>query len=136
MKFENSKYFNTLTHKLIELPFGKFYLCEEFMISEIDPEIHFDWEMIETLIPFLIEHYGEDINIAYISNRVHSYSFDPNSWIKFERDYDFVFTGAVVYYDELNEINAALEKKIMKNSLKPYRNLDEAINWVLNLIKI
>ena len=136
MTFENSNYFNILEHKLIELDFGKFYLFEKFMIAEINAGIHFDWKNIETLISFLVEHYGENINIGYISNRVHSYSFDPNSWIKFEKDFAFVSAGAVVIYDSISKLNANIEKQLMNKSLKQFLSLDEAINWIINLDEI
>ena len=136
MKFEDSTYFNLLNHKLIELPFGRYFLLDEFIIAEINQEIHLDWKKIEMIISKLINHYGEEINIAYISNRVNSYSFEPNSWIKFEKEYGFVFATAIVYYDQMNAYNATLEKHLVQNSLKRCRSLDEAIHWVLNLKEI
>ena len=136
MKFEDSDYYKVLDHKIIELPFGRYYLLDNFMISEINQEVHLTWENIETIISVLLEFYGEDINIAYISNRVHSYSFDPNSWIKFEKDYGFVFATAIVYYDQMSAYNATLEKHLVQNSLKRCRSLNEAINWILNLKEV
>lgn len=136
MKFEDSNFAKSLSYKLLELPFGNFYLLNRFMITEIHSEKHFGWDEVEILIPSIVNHYGEDVNIAYISNRVNSYSFDPNSWIKFEEQYGFIFAGAVVYYNQINELNATLEKSLMQNSLKRCRSLDEAINWVLNLREV
>ena len=133
MKFENSTYFKTLNHKLVDLPFGKFYLSDKFIISEIKPETHFGWEEVEQVIPVLVAHYGENIRVAYISNRVNSYSYNPYSWIKFEKDYGFIIASAIVNYDNLNVLNTTLEKHLSQNSIKRCFSLDEAINWVLNL---
>jgi len=133
MKFKDSSFFNSLTFKPIHLPFGTFYLFEDFLISEINAEIHFDWQMVEILISNLVEHYGKDINIAYISNRINSYSFDPSSWTKFEKDYNFVVASAIVSYTNRNVINATIEKHISQNSIKRCSNLNQAIGWVTNL---
>jgi len=133
MKFEDSIYYSSLKHRLIELPFGKFYLFDHFIISEINSEVHFDWKKIEKLIYLLVEHYGENIKIAYISNRVNLYSFDPYLWIKFEKDYGFIVASAMVCYDERNKMNASLEKHISNNSIKRCWNLNKAIEWVQNL---
>ncbi len=32
--------------KKIRLPFGKFFLCEDFVVAELDHEIHVDWSII------------------------------------------------------------------------------------------
>ncbi|MGC1204728.1 MAG: hypothetical protein WA839_07565 [Flavobacteriaceae bacterium] len=133
MKFEDSQYFHDLEHISFEFPFGQFYFMEKFMISEIIPEIHLNWDKVKELISLAIEYYGADAKIGFISNRINSYSTEPESWIKLEKNYNFIVASAIVSYTPINYMNATLEKRMSKNSMKRCDNLDEAINWMLNL---
>ncbi|WP_339916503.1 hypothetical protein [Yeosuana marina] len=130
MYFENSNYFKELEHKKLEFTFGNFYLCNHFFISEINEGVHFDWEKIKIVMPKIIDYYGDNSQLGYISNRVHSYSMDPYSWQKVDQKYGVIVAGAIVYYNDLMYKNATLEKLFSKKSLKRCINLDEAIYWM------
>ncbi|MEY8868478.1 MULTISPECIES: hypothetical protein [Flavobacteriaceae] len=133
MTFENSKYFNLLKHSKVEFSFGNFYLFDKFIISEINEGVHFDWDKIQQVIAALIDYYGSNLKIGYISNRVNPYSIEPQLWIRFQRDYGFIVASAMVSYTELNYINASIEKRFSEMSIKRCGSLDEAINWIKNL---
>ncbi|MGG5487032.1 hypothetical protein [Gaetbulibacter sp. PBL-D1] len=133
MTFENSKYFNVLKHSKVEFSFGKFYLFDKFIISEINEGVHFDWDKIQQVIAALIDYYGSNLKIGYISNRVNPYSIEPQLWIRFQRDYGFIVASAMVSYTELNYINTSIEKRFSEMSIKRCGSLDEAINWIKNL---
>ncbi|OUR98988.1 hypothetical protein A9Q86_13030 [Flavobacteriales bacterium 33_180_T64] len=133
MKFENSKYFSKLKCSKIEFDFGNYYLFDQFVISELNEGIHFNWEKIQKVSSILLAHYGNTIKIGYIANRIHSYSIEPLLWIKFQKEYDFIIASAIISYNDLNFINATLEKRFFQNSLKRCSSIDEAVNWVRNL---
>lgn len=133
MTFENSKYFNVLKHSKVEFSFGKFYLFDKFIISELNEGIHFDWDKIQQVIAVLIDYYGSNLKIGYISNRVNPYSIEPQLWIRFQRDYGFIVASAMISYTELNYINTSIEKRFSEMSIKRCGSLDEAINWTKNL---
>ena len=133
MRFEENKYFNLLPHSKIEFSFGNFYLCDTFVISEINEGIHFDWDKILEVIGALLDYYGEDLKIAYISNRVDSYSIEPQLWYKFHKEFDFIIATATVAYNDRGYINASIEKQFTKSSLKRCNRLDDAIGWVKQL---
>ena len=133
MIFEKSTYFNQLTYKKLVFPFGKFYLFDNFVISELNEGIHFDWGKIQELSVELISHYGYNISIAYISNRIHSHSIDPHLWTNFNKEFGFIVANAVVVYDDISYMNATLEKQFTGKSLKRCSSLEEAIHWVQNL---
>ena len=133
MTFEESKYFKLLNHKKVEFPFGVFYLMDKFIISELNDEIHFDWDKIQEVIGMLIDNYGEKPRIGYLSNRVNSYSIEPQLWLDFHRDYDFIIASAMVSYTDFNYLSATIEKHFTKASLKRCFSLDEAILWMLEL---
>lgn len=133
MRFEDSKLSQTLNYKKITLPSGDFYFFDKFVISEINGGIHFDWDQILVLIGVMIDFYGKDLKIAYISNRINAYSFEPQLWVKFEKEYNFIIASAVVVYNDLNYVNASLEKKFSSTSIKRCGSLEIALHWVNNL---
>lgn len=133
MRFEDSKYYNHLeTHK-IEMPYGNFYFCADFFIAELNEGVHFDWEKVDYMMSKIIEFYGPDSKLGYISNRIHSYSTDPNSWKKADKKYGVIVASAIVYYNDFAYKSASLEKLFSKKSIKRCFNLDEAVLWMKNL---
>ena len=133
MRFEDSKYSKLYKHKKIEFPFGQFYLLDKAVISELNEGEHFDWDKILKVVETLLDYYGMDIKIGYISNRVYSYSIQPELWIDFQRQFDFIVATAVVSYTDYSYMTASLEKHFSKNSIKRCETLEEAIAWVENL---
>ena len=91
MTFENSKYSNLLEYKKVELPYGTFYITKQFVISELNEGIHVNFEMVSKLIAHFSEEISNDIRIGYIANRINAYSFEPQLWLDFNNDYDFVY---------------------------------------------
>tara|TARA_R110000868_G_scaffold91812_4_gene254427 strand:+ start:10051 stop:10464 length:414 start_codon:yes stop_codon:yes gene_type:complete len=133
MYFESSKYFKEFENKKLEFSFGKFYLCDHFFISELNEGVHFDWGKIRLVMSKIIEFYGNDIKLGYISNRIHSYSIDPQSWEKVDKKYNIIVASTIIYYNNFTYKNASLEKLFSKKSIKRSINLDEAIYWINNL---
>nr|WP_321234310.1 hypothetical protein [uncultured Psychroserpens sp.] len=133
MTFENSKYSKLLDYKKIEFPFGNVYIVDHFVISELNEGIHVDFAMVSELIGKFSEDISNDIRIGYIANRINSYSFEPQLWIDFNNDYDFLIASAVVSYNDFSYLNSSLEKHFFKKSLKRCHSLDEAIEWMSSL---
>lgn len=136
MEFENSKLSNLLEYSKVEFPFGNFYLLDKFVIAELKEGVHFSWDKIEEVIATVINHYGKNIDIAYISNRINNYSLEPQLWIDFQKKHDFIVATAIVVYTKSNYMNASIEKHIFKNSIKRCESLTQAIEWVNNLVEL
>jgi hypothetical protein len=132
MKFKDSKYYK-LKHYTIKRPFGNFYLLENFFISELNEGVHFDWEMIKSVMDEVVMFYGFDAQIGYISNRTHSYSTNPQTWDGIYKEYGLIIAGAIVTYNAMAFMNATLEKQFYKKSIKRCLSLEEAIEWISNL---
>ncbi len=130
MTFEDSPFYSKYTHVKKEFDFGNFYLCDNFYISEIFEGVHFDWFKVEQLVDVLLEFYGIDCKIAWISNRINSYSIDPHTWIKFHKKYDFLVAGAIIVYNEVNYLSASVEKMFAQVSLKRCTSLGEGFEWI------
>jgi len=133
MTFENSKYSKVLEYKKFEFLFGNLYITNHFVISELNEGIHVDYKMVSELIHKFSEEISNDIKIGYIANRKNAYSFEPQLWVDFNNDYDFIVASAVVIYNDFSYLNSTLEKHFFKKSLKRSHSLDEAIEWMLAL---
>ncbi|NMH89906.1 hypothetical protein [Flavivirga algicola] len=135
MKFENSPFSKTINYYKLEMSFGYFYLCKKFIISELHAGIHLDWPKIQEVAKDVLNFYGKDDKVGYISNRINSYSVDPQVWTKAEKynRNNMVIGGAIIYYNDMMYRNASLEKRFSKIQVLPCLSLDEAIDWVLNL---
>lgn len=136
MKFEASKFYKELKPLKLELPFGKYYFFDNFLISEIAEGIHFDWSKAEKLIVEIIKFYGKNVQVGFISNRINHYSVDPQNWVKLEKKHTFIAASAIVIYNNSNFMNASIEKQFAKKSIKRCRSLAEAIDWMINLKEI
>ncbi|GAA4299615.1 hypothetical protein [Aestuariibaculum suncheonense] len=132
MTFENLAYYDSKQFFKLEKPFGVFYFGEKFVLSELNEGVHFDWPMVENLINDIIAFYGSDAKLAYISNRIYSYSRDPHNWNKLSK-YNIIVASAVVIYNDMAYMNATLEKRFSKESIKRCTSLSEAIEWVFDL---
>jgi len=134
MKVNDSKFIN-LEHEEIKLPFGNFYFFKRFVVSELNEGTHFDWKKVKILSELMVNQYGKDEKVIYISNRVNSYSIEPQSWLKFDKKYHLFISTGIVAYDNSGGLSVVLERLFAKESIKRFRSLKEAIDWALELTK-
>ncbi len=133
MRFEESQYYIDLKPYKIEKPFGVFYFCEKFFISEMHEGVHFEWNLIEDVMSEIIKFYGKDSKLGYIPNRINSYSVNPQYWDKVDKEYNIIIASAIVIYSPMSMMNATLEKHFFKKSMKRCNSLCEAIEWMKNI---
>lgn len=133
MKFENTPYGKTLSFYKLEMPFGNFFFCEKFIISEINAGVHFDWSKIEPVLKEALTFYTPGIKLGYISNRINSYSVEPQDWAKVATSSNMMAGSAIVYYNYMMYLNASLEKRFSKVDMHYCLSLEEAIDWITNL---
>ncbi|MBU2927220.1 hypothetical protein [Winogradskyella psychrotolerans] len=133
MKFEDSKYSKLLSYKKVEFSFGTLYETEYFLLSELNEGIHVDHHIASELISRFSDLILRGHKIGYIANRYNSYSFDPQLWVDFNNDYDAFIASAIVTYSDFSYLNASLEKQFFSKSLKRCDNLEQAIEWIMNL---
>jgi len=129
---ENSVFRGTYRIKLI-LGFGEFYVFDKFIIGEVYEGQHVGWDSVKILIDKVYEHFeSTDIDIAYISNRIHSYSLQPKDWLNFYRERHKIKSFSIVSYNKLGAMNIALERIFSKAPINNFPNLEAAVDWVLN----
>lgn len=132
MRVEDSKY-KDLYDKKVVLECGNFYYFKKFIISEIKEGIHFTWETAKECIDKAYEHYGQDIKVVYISNRVNSYSVNAQDWLKFYQERHHLEAIAIVAYNKMGLMNVVLEKIFNQARLRKFSKLDDAVTWALAL---
>jgi len=133
VKFIESKYFGELDHSKLDFEYGNVYLFDNFVIAEIYEGIHLDWDKTKVFAEKLIEYYGSGIKLGYISNRVNSYSVDPQSWKRTEKTYNLVLAASIVSYNVFSSLNAKIENHFATNKIQNYASLDEAISWIKSI---
>lgn len=115
------------------LDFGDFYVFDKYIIGQVHEGEHVGWDAVKVLIDKVYEHFGSsDIDIAYISNRIHSYSLQPKDWLNFYRERHKIESFNIVTYGRLGAMNIALERVFSKAPIKRFSNLEAAVDWVLN----
>ena len=132
MRVEDSIY-KDLYDKKVSLTSGNFYFFKKFIIAEINDGVHFTWEIAKDTIDRAYEHYGQDVKVAYISNRVNSYSVNAQDWLKFYQERHHLEGIAIVAYNKMGLMNVVLEKIFNETRLRKFSKLDDAVNWVLSL---
>jgi hypothetical protein len=133
MRFEDSLFSKSLSFNTIELDFSTIYLFDDFFVIEVNEGEHFNSEKLNLLLSALRAHYGHHKRLAYIANRVNSYSIDPVLWTYFDKDDSILIAASIVSYRDSTFISANIEKKMASIPMKRALSLAEAINWVNQL---
>jgi hypothetical protein len=118
-----------------EFEFGSFYFFDGLVISEINKGVFFQWKMAKKAVTAFKEFYGEEEPIAYISNRIHSYTVAPTDWLKFYNHRHELAYYSVVGNTKGSLLSTLLEKMFFKVSLMQFNELDEAIVWSLEKLE-
>jgi len=133
MFFEASIFAKSLNYKKVELDFGVYYLFDNFFITEVNEGEHFDYAKLNVLLSSLRAHYGTHKRLAYIANRINSYSIDPVLWSYFDEDDSILIAAAIVIYRDSTYLNANIEKQLASIPIKRAQSLNDALNWVSGL---
>ncbi|MEM7086067.1 MAG: hypothetical protein AAF489_07785 [Bacteroidota bacterium] len=129
---ENSVLKDKYRIKLV-LDFGDFYVFDKYIIGEVREGQHVGWDDVKIMIEKVYEHFGSsDVDLAYISNRIHSYSLQPKDWLNFYRERHKVRSFSIVAYNKLGVMNIALERIFSKTPIKKFSSLEAAVDWVLH----
>jgi len=118
-----------------EYQFGTFYFFKGLVISEINEGQTFGWEMAKKAIDATREVFGEDMPIAYISNRINAYHVVPTDWAKFYSNRNQLSFYSVVGNTKGSFASLVMERMFFKNSIKQFTDLEKAIEWSMERIK-
>lgn len=119
--------------KTLYFEFGEIRIFNSFVIVVMKEGITVKPEYNEDLVN-ISEKYFKDKPFAYITYRKNSYSVNPMVYLK-TSEIENLVAFAVVCKDDLHKSNLELEKMFLKKPFKQFTNLDDAKNWVKELIK-
>ncbi|MDO1500800.1 hypothetical protein Q2T40_11730 [Winogradskyella maritima] len=130
MKFENSTLYTNLKFHKLQLEFGTYYLCDSFVIGELNAGVHFDFNKADIIAEEIIKHYGEGPKLNLIANRIHSYSVEPQNWTRVLKKYpDLLCSSCVVAYNTMSTLNASLENRFFIEDILLFNSLEDAVLW-------
>ncbi len=111
----------------VKYDFCDFSVFDNFLIAVMKEGITVVPEHNEVLIE-LANKYFKNRPFAYITNRINSYSVDPNVFKETSKIENLV-AFAVVSQQELGIANASFEKVFLKKPHKSFTKLIDAIQW-------
>ncbi|WP_412984498.1 hypothetical protein [Pontimicrobium sp. IMCC45349] len=124
---------------LIELnyDYADVFVYEGFVIVEFAEGLVFNWDdygqtMVKDVCDYLDTNGGD---LVYISHRINNYSVKATDWMKlYSLNYD-VRANAVVGYKPNSFLTTVIENLFLKNKIKRFNSLIDAVNWVKQLVK-
>ncbi|WP_231567323.1 hypothetical protein [Lacinutrix sp. Hel_I_90] len=117
-----------------DLNHAEVFIFDDFLIKQIKEGVVITPEHNKELKTLISKHF-KDKNIAYISNRVASYTVDPMVYKEAEKIHNLV-AMAIIPATETMRANAEFEKKFYHRPYNIFDNLTDAIIWVHSIINI
>jgi len=118
-----------------EYQFGTFYFFNGLVIGELNQGITFSWEMGKKAVDAAKDIFGDDMPIAYISNRINDYYVVPADWAKFFKNRHKLNFYCVVGNTKGSFTSLVMERMFFKNSIRQFTDLEKAIEWSLQRIE-
>lgn len=119
--------------KTLNFEFGEIRVFKNFVVVVMKEGITVMPKYNDVLIEIAKKYYSNQ-PFGYITYRKNSYSVDPMIYIETSKIENLV-AFAVVSSDALRVSNLEIEKRFLKKPFEHFSNLDDAKNWVLELIK-
>ena len=108
------------------------FVFDDFLIKQVKEGVKIDLEETEELKLILDEHF-KNKKMAYISNRVTSYSVNPLVYKEVEKMSNLVAI-AIIPKDEKMRQSAEFERQFFNKPFEIFENLSDAIQWVQKII--
>ena len=127
----DSLYRNKILKKL-DFHFGEFYLCKDFIVSEVFEDRVFGVEEASQVVDEAVAYYEKmEMNHKklYIANRINKYSVKPTGWLKFGHLRKYLYGYCVVDDSKHGLLSAILESKFVPVGFKSVTTLEDAISW-------
>ncbi|MBW2937906.1 hypothetical protein KXJ69_07295 [Aureisphaera sp. CAU 1614] len=119
--------------KLYKLKFGEVHIHDFYVMAIIAEGVIIDKKNSDTIIELAVKHFPND-SFGYITHRIHSYSVDPTVY-KDVAEIKNLVGFAIVTGNSKGLKNSDFEQFFIKKPSKAFKELDEAIRWVKELIE-
>lgn len=129
--------YDQVIHEL-QLDFGDFYFFDTYLVGEIHSDVEVSWkhhfkETVKIIFDFYQNLNGSGKELVYITNRINPYTVIPSDWLHFFK-YSYSLKGyAVVNPNRNGKLNSVFEKIFLKNKLKNFTELSDAVLWAKQL---
>ena len=117
---------------ILESTVGKIYFCDNIVIVEAKEGITLSYKNGFPVLVFGLQYLGTK-PFVYISNRIHSYSVNPNDY-KYLEKVPTLMGLAIVTPTELGNKNAEMELNFFDKPMTIFSNIDEAFGWAEDLL--
>jgi len=118
--------------KIYELDFGNIEVYSNLAVGIVNDGVDFNLEHISALINIAEIHFSNK-NFGYISLRKNSYALDPSVY-KYLKELPNLKGIAIVSDNELFKHNFKIEKYFYGNSMKLFKNVDLASEWIQSMV--
>lgn len=117
---------------IVKLKFCTLSFFDNYVISVINEGEHIDYDLNKILIKTIETHYHTPF--VYITNRINSYSVDPNIYPR-TTEVKNLAGFAVVSRAHMAKVNAQIEQMFFGKPFEIFSELDDAIKWAIDLIE-
>lgn len=114
--------------KYYNLPHAEVFIFDDFLIKQVKEGELVSYKETETFKELLDIHF-KNKKVAYISNRVHSFSINPMVYKEAEKIPNLIAV-AIIPGSESMRSNAEFEKQFYHKPYGIFDNLTDAIAWV------
>ena len=111
---------------IVKLKFCTLTFFDNYVIAVINEGEHVDHKLNEILIENIELHFNKPY--VYITNRINSYSVDPNIYHRASK-VENLAGFAVVSKEYKTKINAQIEKMFFGKPFEIFTTLEDAIEW-------
>ena len=116
-----------------DLDHAEVFVFNDFLIKQVKEGVVVDLEDVGPFKAILDEHFNGK-NMAYISNRVTSYSVNPLVYKQAEKISNLVAIAIIPGTDKMRK-SAEFESQFYNRPFGIFDNLSEAIKWVHKIIE-
>lgn len=114
--------------------FGKVSIFDKFLVVIMNEGVNVIPEYNDKLIDIAKEYYSNRY-FGYITYRKNSYSVNPLTYIETSKIENLVGLAVVCPEECLMLRNVEIEKHFSKKPIQDFKHLDDAKNWILELVK-
>jgi len=116
----------------LSFEFGTIEIYDHYVIATMKEGIIVRPDYNKDLIN-IASKYFVNKKFGYITNRVNSYSVDPNIYFETSKIKNLV-GFAVIVVSKPSSTSIELEKTFFKKPFRDFKNMQKAIKWILELV--
>lgn len=122
-----------LAKEILDTEIGTIYFYDNILVMEGKENSIFSIKTSLFILLKVIKMVGTK-PVVYISNRVNSYSVDPNDY-KYLEMIPNLKGIATVSYNNITKSSAKLEQKFFKKPFRDFESLDDAKFWAMEVLE-